>query len=651
MNTVGKIRIVYPHTPETDKLARRLQRELLSYRIPGAIRKKRGINTVGGLQEDWLIVLCTPETPENPEVLDAIAGFTAQGRKQQILTLLVSGRPEESFPAELTRDIQPDGTVVMREPLAANVSAPTEKVRLKKLKVEKLRLLAPVLGVSFDDLRNRRRIRRMKILIPAGAVILAAAMAFLVYALNRVSILSSQNRELNAQLTAEQEALSEAEAQRNAAEQEYARQIAEVARRELGKRHTETALLLCMDLLRRDIRNTELQDVFGETLETMSAQGYVPMDDVQTFLTRRNRKSIYTETEKERMTDELFPLRMNIAVPDDADTEADYLQVNRQNNADDGSVGHYYGRFKTRENEEIPFSYFHFPADREKDYFLRDGEGNYLRVNQAVFLADGTMIVCDEQNETVHRAKQETGELIPLTDGRDQENPFPSIKELRTFDGSDLIFGLAAGSHIEVFSSVPFRHLETVYGVSDLSAFGGTRTVYEANELLQVFSLDPFRLLYRITQRDGYNARYADAVETAPGKGFLQYGHRIFDLYTGELLTDINERFSDARQVSDFSSDGFLLITMEDGVAVWDQNRQEIREKLDTLGANFYGVWDESSGRCSAERIRTGDGIWRLWREEAVPVPGTPEEQIALAEEYLAGVNMKESERETYHLD
>ncbi len=645
MSAETKIRIVHPHTPETAALAKHLERKLLTFRIPAGIRKKKGIKSVSEVPEDWLIVLCTPETPENREVLDAIEDFRAQGRIRQILTLLVSGTPEESFPPELTREVMEDGTVVDREPLAANVSASTENERRRKLRVEKLRLLAPVLGVTFDDLRNRRRKKRMRILLSTGAAVLAVVTAFLIYALNRVGILSAQRQELNAQLAAEQEALAEADAQRNTAEQEYARQIAEEARKELEDYRSETALLLCMDLLERGIRNDELQKVLREALEAVSAQGYVPMDKVKRF------DMAMAPTEKEQIAADCFPYQMNVKIPEDADTEAGYLLFRRHNHAADGSVGYYYAYCKNRNNETVDFCYFHFPADPEKDYFFRDKEGRYAMVNWEVFLPDGTFVACDEykkDEKEYYRVKTETGEILPFL--KDRDVTLSDYSKFRTFDGSDLVFGMSS-AHIDLFGVSPFRYLESVYGVSDLDVFNGTNIAYEAKERLQVFMLNPFRKLYSIEQRGEYNPKQADAVETEPGKGFLQYGLRVFDLYTGGMLTDINERFERVQQCSDFSSDGFLLIRLENTVVVWDQNRQEIREEMQALSAGFCGPRDAESKRCSAERIETSDGTWWLWREEAVPVPDALEDQMALAGQILGDTALTSAEREAYNLD
>jgi hypothetical protein len=76
--------------------------------------------------------------------------FIGLGRKDRILTLLVEGEPEESFPPQLRYIDDGKGSLTEIEPLAADVRG-SGSMR-SKLKTETLRLLAPMLGVGFDDL-------------------------------------------------------------------------------------------------------------------------------------------------------------------------------------------------------------------------------------------------------------------------------------------------------------------------------------------------------------------------------------------------------------------------------------------------------------------------------------------------------------------
>ena len=71
------------------------------------------------------------------------------------------------------------------EPLAADVRGATPSERNKKFKTELLRLAAPVLGCTYDDLRQRHRERILKrnlMIAGAAAGILAiAGAAFGIY--------------------------------------------------------------------------------------------------------------------------------------------------------------------------------------------------------------------------------------------------------------------------------------------------------------------------------------------------------------------------------------------------------------------------------------------------------------------------------------
>ena len=80
MSVPSRIELCYPRSPALDALAERLEHRLMHYRIPGDVRRKTGLMSVREVEEPWLIVLCTPETPGDPEVLAAyLGGDDAEG--------------------------------------------------------------------------------------------------------------------------------------------------------------------------------------------------------------------------------------------------------------------------------------------------------------------------------------------------------------------------------------------------------------------------------------------------------------------------------------------------------------------------------------------------------------------------------------------
>ncbi|MGD1038598.1 MAG: PDZ domain-containing protein [Roseiarcus sp.] len=134
----------------------------------------------------YLIVVCSAFTPRSKWVEREIQVFNELGRSDQILALLTEGEPGDAFPeAMLTRHrevVDPDGgkriVKTDKEPLAADVR-PRRGVSNETLKhMALLRLVSVILGVKFDDLRQRERERQRKRRLTWAAV--AAAVVVLI---------------------------------------------------------------------------------------------------------------------------------------------------------------------------------------------------------------------------------------------------------------------------------------------------------------------------------------------------------------------------------------------------------------------------------------------------------------------------------------
>lgn len=137
-------------------------------------------------QSEYLIVICSPRLRESIWCKKEIESFIELHGRHKVLAVLIEGEPEDSFPPELlyaTEEItQPDGSVQTItknvEPLAADVRGATKKEVRCKIKTELLRLLAPIFGVGYDELRQRHRERRMKKII-TGSVAIASLCALI----------------------------------------------------------------------------------------------------------------------------------------------------------------------------------------------------------------------------------------------------------------------------------------------------------------------------------------------------------------------------------------------------------------------------------------------------------------------------------------
>ena len=90
------ITILFPHDPESEHIAARLEGELTSYRVPSDVAKRIGKRSINEITDPWLIVICTPETPSDPEINREIDRFIEQGFYSNILTLLTSDKPDDT---------------------------------------------------------------------------------------------------------------------------------------------------------------------------------------------------------------------------------------------------------------------------------------------------------------------------------------------------------------------------------------------------------------------------------------------------------------------------------------------------------------------------------------------------------------------------
>ncbi len=198
--------ISYRHAPLDMEIAKKVHTGLETYKIPKAVRKKTGKVKMGRVFRDqeelpigsdlgdnisgalatseYLIVICSPRTPGSYWVCKEIDTFIKMHDRDHILAVLIEGEPDESFPPQLLTD--ENGEPV--EPLAADVRGADRKERNKRFRTEILRLAAPVIGCTYDDLKQRHRERLIKRIVAsvsaAALVIAAAGTAFGIYNAN-----------------------------------------------------------------------------------------------------------------------------------------------------------------------------------------------------------------------------------------------------------------------------------------------------------------------------------------------------------------------------------------------------------------------------------------------------------------------------------
>lgn len=205
-------------------IAKRLQKQLETYRVPkrlvgretshGAVpprvspvfRDRDELHAGSDLKASvhealsrsrWLIVVCTPDAARSPWVNREIIEFKKLHGEQRVLALIANGEPfasdrpgreaEECFPPALRRALTPDGKAEGEplEPIAADMRKEGDGSHRAMLK-----LLAGLLGVSFDDLVRRDVQRRVRWLTALAS---ASAVGFVVFAF--LAVMAAQARD------------------------------------------------------------------------------------------------------------------------------------------------------------------------------------------------------------------------------------------------------------------------------------------------------------------------------------------------------------------------------------------------------------------------------------------------------------------------
>lgn len=204
--------ISYRHSPLDMYVAKAVHRGLETFKVPSAVKKATGRDRIRRVFRDqeelpigsdlndniskalesseFLIVICSPRTPGSEWVRKEITSFISMHGRDNVLAILVEGEPDDSFPPEILKD--EEGRPV--EPLAADVRGETQRDVKKKLKSEIVRLCAPLLHCTYDDLKQRHKERRMRKILTlslAGAGVVAAlSIAFAIYSSHNARLLA-----------------------------------------------------------------------------------------------------------------------------------------------------------------------------------------------------------------------------------------------------------------------------------------------------------------------------------------------------------------------------------------------------------------------------------------------------------------------------
>ncbi len=162
-------------------------------------------------ESEHLIVICSPASSQSRWVNQEIHQFIALGRRDRIYCLVVAGNPgswadeslpasEHCFPPALKSRGAAAESQVIPEPLAVDVRPGMDDRQTAKLKI-----VAALLGVRLDELRQRDQARRQRRLL---AIAIASSIGALVLAGLTFFAFLSRSEALRARELAEQNALT-----------------------------------------------------------------------------------------------------------------------------------------------------------------------------------------------------------------------------------------------------------------------------------------------------------------------------------------------------------------------------------------------------------------------------------------------------------
>lgn len=201
--------ISYRHAELDNAVAGYLQKALEHYRIPRDIQKRCGKKSIRRVfrdeeelgaasdlfgeieqnlkQSEFLVVICSPRILESKWCQREIETFIRYRGRENILPVLIEGDPDTAFPPILRED---------GEPLAADLRGKNKREVLRHARERLARLAAPLLGCTYDELHQRRRVYQMRRILAAAGAVAAVSLAFGTVTLMQNREIQRQSREI-----------------------------------------------------------------------------------------------------------------------------------------------------------------------------------------------------------------------------------------------------------------------------------------------------------------------------------------------------------------------------------------------------------------------------------------------------------------------
>ena len=307
--------ISYRHLSPDQEIAKALHTAIETYRIPAGVRKQTGRKHMGMVfrdqeelplssnlsadietaldQSEWFIAICSPRYLESKWCLKELEYFVEHKGAERVLTVLVEGEAKDSFPERIRYTVNADGTRRELEPLACDLRAETPAKSIKRLKNEKLRLVAPMLGLGFDDLKQRARQRKIRVAAAVGASVLIAAAALSTFLIiNHNRNVKLKREAMKQEMIAEAQATLAEEERRNAVRNDLGERM-ERASTALDRGEKREAARILSDALDISDQNDGMRR--DELLALMRRTMYIEPFSIVSSFNNQNMQLLYIE--------------------------------------------------------------------------------------------------------------------------------------------------------------------------------------------------------------------------------------------------------------------------------------------------------------------------------------------------------------------
>lgn len=550
-------------------------------------------------QSRYLIVVCSPHSARSSWVNEEIRYFKALGREDRVLALIADGEPPDCFPPAMNHRLAADGSIGSEclEPMAADCRADRDGPTNAKLK-----LIAGLIGVDFDELRQRERRQRLWRQFRWGlsvAALLLAVIAGLQW---------------------------ESARRAAAAHQALLARLFERGREEAMQSRAAGAASYLVEAYRQGLDNPALRLLLGDVMPAVDAASTVrvhhPGNQISWARWSNDGRSFVTLGHEGRLWDaDGAPLAIL--------KESDVVELPGIGLTPDGRRLLLQGRAEYS-NDPVHVDLYELPAGRH----LARLTGRTSSAGGDAFLSlsgDGAWLLLIDGDSVLQIATEDGSQRrrwsIPGAQSAVFDTPAQRMLSADAM-GRVQLWDAATGRQLSTIAVSPARAVRAFF-----SPDGGRIVVTDARGMLKVYEASSGQLLDALA---GHVSNIELAVFSKDGRRFATLardGAKVWAFDSGELLLQAP---SDLRgQGIDLSADGRRLATRVEGrrIQLWDVDAGRLLQTLDGHTNSLNRLTFSPDGLRLLSAGADGDAmIWdlhglgprpfALLPHDSAPVPG-----------------------------